>query len=253
MEEIDHPRPPPVPSPPHRRPAHLCKHLDIWNIEHLKDPLSAALPPSAGRSKDAEASEVQDLKEILIASLPPSPVKHPKADGAHLSDQSTRIPSECLSRRDSTEDLEQAHNLVPIVDGAYSQQPKFNPELTPRKAPSRLRQRVKAAQESCRRAHPRNAFIWHHGQASRFFNEHRRITSKRATSLEPCIQMSVPCVELGYWSVLELGQTKDGKLSGGRQEEVRRCARNIMRHGGDEDGIRYREWTKALTSEAFGQ
>jgi len=42
-------------------------------------------------------------------------------------------------------------------------------------------------------------------------------------------ELSLPCVEVGYWSTLDYGRTEKGELSKSRQEEVRYYAREMLR------------------------
>jgi len=82
--------------------------------------------------------------------------------------------------------------------------------LSSRKTPRRARQRIMAEVEAAKRRAPHGTPVW------------RRPTSVDAREL------SLPCVEVGYWSVWELGRTDRGKLANHRQEEIRREARRVL-------------------------
>jgi hypothetical protein len=91
----------------------------------------------------------------------------------------------------------------------------FDPDSDPisPKTPRRLRERVLASRTEALR---RNLVSPWHGLQSE-------------GSKKRCKELSLPCVEVGYWSVLDLGRTQ-GQLSNRSQEEARRSTREVLKH-----------------------
>lgn len=222
----------------------------------MPPPLSPTLPavtkpvslrPSCLGKRRQSALVEQDLKKALTDIL-----DAPSVGKESLSEQSTNCPSlvstavssESPSRRGSVDrgstppgellslTIEEAvcpspslpspfHNFHSVSARATSCLPSMCQEhtlsesttkraLSSRRTPRRARQRIKAEAKAAM-SNPRSP-IW-----------------RRASSVDNRA-LSLPCVEVGYWSVWELGRTagRHVELSNCRQEEIRAEARRVL-------------------------
>jgi len=103
----------------------------------------------------------------------------------------------CNNMRSSSAEVSEV--AQPVIEGV-----KSSP-----KTPTRLRERINAAREQAKENDPIRP--WHGVNAAR------------------SRELSLPCAEVGYWSVWQLGRTENGKLANPQSEQVRRAAREKLR------------------------
>lgn len=211
------PMPPASARPACRRPnAYTGKR---GNVEGLEDDLAKALSEMLGESMLARdtISEMSTQAPSEVSTGFPSEV-------------STAAPSQSPSRRGSftrssikEEDVLFLTPELPLSQGsrASSCTPQFSRPSLPGESPGlksspnarrRARKHFQAVLEDARGRNPLSPWL-----------DVKSVLPKRNREL------SLPCVEVGYWSVLDFEKTGNCKLSISRQEEVRRLTREMLR------------------------
>jgi len=108
----------------------------------------------------------------------------------------------------------QSQSSQSLAGSSTRSSPQWGSTKSSPKTPTRLRERVKAAQEEA----PVRPWLGLRDGCS----------VDKSTGMHRNVRMSLPCVEVGYWSVFDLGRTATGSLATPRQEDLRRTARDNM-------------------------
>jgi len=203
-----------------------AKEEDLWKASRKTSgrkptPLETDLRNALSSIFKSQTSSAGGLSEVSTEA--PSEVSTMPSSG-----MSTMPSSESPSRRDSQArcsmeeyfssaptseltDMTDLCNKIRCSSAGVSEvaQPVIGGVKRSPKTPTRLRERINAAREQAKENIPIRP--WHGAHAAR------------------SRELSLPCAEVGYWSVWKLGMTENGKLANPQTEQVRRAAREKLR------------------------